>query len=126
MELHRKWLMTFFNQPQYQKKYEWIMIQAQRKALLWKPLTWHAILLTSIPNRKNMRCGICDFKTSTAHFIDHPPSHLGRIVRLVIKLRNKDYGVSELLKVGISSRKVRHWTHQTFDIKQGGILHSEC
>ena len=107
VEWHRRWMITAFPSQLCAKKYEWRMLQAQRNFRMKtrKDIAWVHILIASIPKGKEMRCVECDLKTSTTHLIDHTPVHLRRIVQKVMKLRNKDYSLTELMKVPIESLK---------------------
>ena len=57
------------------------------------------ILLASIPKGKEMKGTVCGFKTSTSHLMVHTPQHLKNTVRMVIRLRNTDFSLSELVKL---------------------------
>ena len=90
-----------FNIQERKVSFTWDMLQHQRasRVKLRQQVRWQHILLASIQKGSGMTCTICKVKLPTSHLLDHTPVHLIRVVRKVLKWRNRPYSLMELVKL---------------------------
>ena len=101
VEWHRRWMGTALTPQERKVSFTWDMLQHQRasRVKLRQQVRWQHILLASTPKGSGMTCTICKVKLPTSHLLDHTPVHLIRVVRKVLKWRNRPYSLMELVKL---------------------------
>ena len=107
VEWHRRWMSVTMSPSEKKKSFVWKMLQQQRKGRVQirKKIWWTHILLASIPKGKGLVCVLCKMQVPTEHIMVHTPSALRRIMRMVLKLRNRPFSLLELLKLDLDRLK---------------------